>query len=215
MYGGVSRTGGGDGARLDPAGNWKKTVTDALGNLVQVEEPAPAGGIYYTMGARTESRTPSLLRRLLMLRSEQDRPLGDAGLIMEQLGAATPGELSVIAFDSERPESERCMACLAMRDLRVKDTRAIVGLLDCLLSGKPDLVWTAATALAFLKPGRYWRRIVAIVEADPRGMAADPAIYVLSYMRGARIAAILAKFALDDRLSTRGRSLDVRGGCQP
>ena len=32
----------------DAAGKWKKTVTDVLGNLVQVDEPNPAGGVYYT-----------------------------------------------------------------------------------------------------------------------------------------------------------------------
>jgi len=28
----------------DPAGKWKRSITDAMGNLIQVQEPSPAGG---------------------------------------------------------------------------------------------------------------------------------------------------------------------------
>ena len=51
----------------DPAGKWKKQTTDALGNLVAVTEPNPAGGADFTT-----SYTYDVLNQLV--RVEMPRP---------------------------------------------------------------------------------------------------------------------------------------------
>ncbi len=140
--------------------------------------------------------------------------LAEALRMEKELRASTPEEIAAIAADERRADNDRSAAIFAIRNLKKRPGSVISALLKCLLSDKPLLVWDSARTLSHVRPSRYWKRLVDVVEEQPRHMAGEAALYALSFLRGTRIRQVLTRYAVDERLtvSRSGKSAAGRYG---